>query len=167
MSVPKRALAPCLGLIVLFAATPAGAAPDVVCSPFVHYTRLVGDMANDNTCSDDDIQSAIDHIVCPNTTIYVVQTPTHMYTGEHLLIQDQSFTMVGSSASTCAQSVGTQGASTLDSADATTSGPNVTISGAGHSGDSVVSIHGNSNITLQGFVITGGRSDKDQFGGGI
>lgn len=167
MSIRAATIQACCAA-ALFTAVPAPgvAATNVVCSPFVRYTRLVGDTAADKDCTDDDIQSAIDHIICPNTTIYVVETPDHHYTAEHLLIQDLSLTILGSSASTCSQAVGTQGAAT-PGPDATAAAPAVTISGSGHSGDSVVSIHGNSNVTLQSVVISGGRSDKNQFGGGI
>ena len=170
MSLPARTATVricCAAALFAAAPMPSFAVTDVVCSPFIAYTRLVGDTATDKDCTDDDIQSAIDHIVCPNTTIYVVQTPSHRYSAEHLLIQDLSLTILGSSAGTCAQAVGTQGAAAPAGTNATSGTPAVTISGAGHSGDSVVSIHGNSHVTLQSLVITGGRSDKDQFGGGI
>lgn len=135
-----------------------------VCNPLVPAKRVVGDTATDHNCTDNDIQSAINNTVCPNTTIYI--TGEHLYKSQHLLIQDKSLTLAGTTFPTCSMSIGTQGADSPDASGASTS-PVITISGAGHTGDSVVSIHGNSQVTLQYLDITGGASDANQFGGGI
>ena len=45
--------------------------------------------------------------------------------------------------------------------------PQETISGNGHSGDSVITIRGAGNVTLQYLTITGGRDAADGAGGGV
>jgi hypothetical protein len=132
---------------------------NAICSPLINYERVVGDTANDKNCTDNDIQSAINNAVCPNTTIYI--TGEHLYKSQHLLIQDKSLSLVGTSSATCNIGVGN------NLLDTTPTAPLITLSGAGHSGDSVISIHGNSHVTLQYLEVTGGASDTDQFGGGV
>jgi hypothetical protein len=148
--------------VSLAAVAGASSTAHAFCNPNVNYQRIVG-AVGDADCTDNTIQSAIDHVICPNTTIYVTQPPPgQSYSAQHLLIQDLSLSIVGSSSATCG--VGNQRPVAAGSAPTT---PVITISGAGHSGDSVISIHGNSNVTLQYLDITSGASDQDQYGGGI
>jgi hypothetical protein len=141
------------------------AAMDIPCSPFLTYTRAVGDMASDDTCTDNDIAAAIQNTVCPNTTIYVIaQHGSSTYAAQHLLIQDKALSIVGSSASTCNVAIGNNGAA--NSRAAIPTAPVITISGSGHTGSSVISIQ-DSNVTLKYLEISGGQSNFDQYGGGI
>lgn len=133
------------------------------CSPLITYRRVVGDTATDTKCTDNTVQDAICNVRCPNTTIYITQE--HAYAAQHLFIQDKSLSLVGTSLNTCSLG-GTAGAAVPDASGAPTA-PVITLSGAGHSGDSVVSIHGDSTVTLQYLTITAGASDRDQYGGGI
>ena len=141
------------GSVTAFVAGDASA----VCNPSLTYKRVVGDTASDKNCTDNDIQSAINNATCPNTTIFI--TGEHLYRSQHLLIQGQSLSLVGTSAANCSLSIGGQRPAEVDDTSL------ITISGAGHTGDSVVSIHGNSNVTLQNLEITAGTSKSDQFGG--
>lgn len=133
-----------------------------VCSPFLTYKRVVGDTASDKNCTDNTIQDAIDNTTCPNTTIYI--TSEHKYLAQHLLIEGKTLSLVGTDSPTCSIGPGNQRPDEVEDTPLT---PLITLSGAGHSGDSVISIQDNSNVTLQFLTITGGASDKDQFGGGI
>ncbi|MGH8040438.1 MAG: hypothetical protein ACREPN_00140 [Rudaea sp.] len=148
----------CLPL-AMFVPTLAHAAQDGLCSIFP-TTYIVGDKNSDSACTHNDIQSAINAVACPNTTIYVTQG--HLYHGQHLLIQDTSVDIEGTNASDCTDFVNAGGNN-----QPPPTVPAITISGTGHSGDSVISIHGVSNVTLKYLHISEGRSDTDQFGGGI
>lgn len=163
MSMLARTVAFCIfGSVALFIATtprPAAAATDVVCSPFVPHTRVVGNKAVDTSCDDDSIQSAIDNTVCPNTTIYL--TAEHSFTGQHVTIQNKSLTIFGSTATSCSGGgIGAAGAQT-----AAPTAPVTTIAGDGS--QSVFDISGTSNVTFQYVEITGGGGGADSHGGGI
>lgn len=129
------------------------------CSPFMPHVRTVGNKAGDSSCDDATLQAAIDNTVCPNTTIYV--TDEQAYTAQALTIQDKSLSIVGSSATSCANVGSTGGSGTPPTA------PLITISGAGNGGHSVITIGGTSNVTLQYVEITGGSGDANSHGGGI
>ncbi|MEO6689683.1 MAG: hypothetical protein ABIS07_02170 [Dokdonella sp.] len=124
-----------------------------VCTPGDSYIRYVGDTATDAECTDNDIQSAINNTQCPNTTIVI--TPEHTYTAQHLDIGGKSLTLKG-----------TANACGLFFEPPPPTAPLITISGAGHSGDSVLYIHGASNVTLQYLKIRDG-SNASGHGGGI
>ncbi len=130
-----------------------------ICLP-IAYNRYVGNTATDAACTDDSIQAAINNSVCP-TTIYV--TKQRAWTAQHLDINNKNVTIVGTSAScgppTCSGTCPEPPTS-----------PQVTISGAGHSGDSVIWIHGNSNVTLKWLAIKNGNNVNGAnitYGGGI
>ena len=154
--------------VVLFAAftsvasPPVFAATEVVCSPFIPHTRAVGNTASDIHCTDDTIQAAIDNTVCPNTTIFL--TAERTYSTQHLNIQNKSLSLVGTSATSCA-GIGTTG---VDASDTTIpTAPITTIRGAGNGGNSVITIGGASNVTLQFVEITAGSVNSDGHGGGV
>ena len=90
--------------------------------------RYVGDTASNSECTDDDIQSAIDHVDCPNSLIVI--TGDHTYTAQHLDINGKSVTLKG-----------TDNPCGLFLEPPPPTSPRITISGAGHSGDSVLYIH--------------------------
>lgn len=123
------------------------------CVPGGAYIRYVGDTASDAQCTDNDIQSAIDNTECPNTVIVI--TGEHTYTAQHLDINGKSLTLKATECS-CG----------LCFEPPPPTSPLITISGAGHSGDSVLYIHGTSNVTLQYLSIEGG-SNLTGYGGGI
>ena len=130
-----------------------------ICPPGVAFFRYVGNKASDAQCTDDTIQSAIDAVVCPATTIVVTRERT--WSGQHLTINNKTFTLAGSTGA-CG-TIGTAAASP----SAVPTAPVVTLSGAGNSGHSVIDITGNSNITLQYLEITGGSGGSGSHGGGI
>lgn len=115
--------------------------------------RYVGDTASNSECTDDDIQSAIDHVDCPNSLIVI--TGDHTYTAQHLDINGKSVTLKG-----------TDNPCGLFLEPPPPTSPRITISGAGHSGDSVFYIHGNSDVTLQYLSIESGNN-LGGYGGGI
>jgi len=115
--------------------------------------RYVGDTASNSECTDDDIQSAIDHVDCPNSLIVI--TGDHTYTAQHLDINGKSVTLKG-----------TDNPCGLFLEPPPPTSPRITISGAGHSGDSVLYIHGNSDVTLQYLSIESGNN-LGGYGGGI
>ena len=123
------------------------------CVPGSAYVRYVGDTTSDNQCTDNDIQSAIDNTECPNTTIVI--TAEHTYTAQHLDIDGKNVILKGT-ANPCG----------LFLEPPPPTAPLITISGAGHSGDSVLYIHGASDVTLQYLSIEGG-SNPGGYGGGI
>lgn len=125
------------------------------CVPGGSYVRYVGDTTSDTQCTDNDIQSAINNTQCPNTTIFI--TDEHTYTAQHLDIDGKSVALIGKAA-------GVGCGLFFEPPPPTT--PLISISGVGHSGDSVLYIHGNSNVTLQYLTIEGG-TNLTGYGGGI
>jgi hypothetical protein len=148
-------------LLCAFGAWPAAQA---ACAPGKQYYRYVGDKTSDTQCTDDDIPSAIKNATCPGTII--VLTSEHTYTAQHLEIDGKSLTLTAS-----AGACGPPGACDGDGCEEPTpTAPLITISGSGHSGDSVLWIHGNSNVTLRYLTISDGnnfRGDTSTYGGGI
>jgi len=138
-------------LVLASCACDAGA---VVCLPEIAYYRYVGDTASDAQCTDNDIQAAINNMVCPNTVIVI--TGEHTYTAQHLDIGSKDITLQGS-----ADNCGPPGLCDGSCPGPPTT-PLITISGSGHSGDSVLYIHGNSHVTLRYLTIR----DGDNFNGG-
>jgi hypothetical protein len=132
------------------------------CLPDVPHYRYVGDMDSDAQCTDNDIQSAINHATCPATTI--VLTSEHTYTAQHLEIDGKSLTLTATTLG-----CGPPGLCDGD-CPSTPTAPLITISGSGHSGDSVLWIHGNSNVTLRYLTISDGNNldgANPTYGGGI
>ncbi len=146
-------------IVVAVGSSTAATAAYGLCSIF-GGTFIVGDKSSDSACTHNDIQSAINAVVCPNTTIFVTQG--HLYQGQHLLIDNSDVDIEGTSASDCTGFVNSGGKNQPPPTH-----PVITISGTGHSGDSVISIQGHSNVTLKYLQISDGRSDTDQFGGGV
>lgn len=147
MSVFARIAVPLAGLLALDAQALA------TCVPGGAYVRYVGDTASDHQCTDDSIQAAIDNTQCPNTTIVI--TGEHTYTAQHLDIGGKNVTLKG-----------TDNGCGLFLEPPPPTSPRITISGTGHSGDSVLHIHGASDVTLQYLSIEGGNN-LGGYGGGI
>lgn len=129
------------------------------CLP-IFYTQYVGNTAIDNQCTHNDIQSAINASNCP-TTIYV--SNERAWTSQHLDINNKNVTIVGRSGG-CGQQACDGGGCIVPTT------PEVIIDGAGHSGDSVMYIHGNSNVILKSLDIRNGyniNGSANTYGGGI
>lgn len=129
-----------------------------ICVPGIAHYRYVGDMASDAKCTDNDIQTAIDNATCPGTTIVI--TREHTYTAQALQITGNSLTLTGvgdgvacgSNPIICDPDIGCTG-----NPPPTT--PLVTLDGTGNNngqGGRVLSIGGNSNVTLRYLEIKGG-----------
>jgi hypothetical protein len=151
---------------LLLATQFAASAAHAFCSPFGGLVRAVGDVASDSNCTDNDIQSAIDAIAqsttqCPAT---INVTREHTYTAQHLTISNtgKTINIVGQGDGVACST----GPSICIGGPCYTS-PQVTISGSGHSGDSVLHIDGNNNVTLQFLSISFGSLASNQGGGGI
>lgn len=139
----------------------AGSCAQAACPPGLAQYRYVGP-SSDSRCTDTTIQAAIDNVTCPDAVVVVAHGAT--FTGQHLDIDNKSLSLVGSS-----QECGPPGACTDDCPPPPTA-PVATISGSGHSGDSVVWIHGASNVTLRYLTIRDGSNLHGAdvtFGGGI
>lgn len=153
------------GILLMVSHLVAGTA-HAFCSPFGGLVRAVGDVASDSNCTDNDIQSAIDAIAqsstqCPAT---INVTREHTYTAQHLTISN-----TGKSIHIVGQGDGVRcstGVSFCIGGPCYTS-PQVTISGSGHSGDSVLHIDGYNNVTLQYLTVSFGDLASNQGGGGI
>ncbi|MBL0162721.1 MAG: hypothetical protein IPP82_03450 [Xanthomonadales bacterium] len=143
-------------LLVQLLVGPAIAIAD--CLP-IAYTRYVGNTTTDNQCTDNDIQSAINNSACP-TTIYV--SNERAWTAQHLDINNKNLSIVGRT--------GSCGPVTCDGGCAVPTAPVVVVDGAGHTGDSVMYIHGTSNVTLKYLDIKNGTNINgaaNTYGGGI
>src|SRR5450432_3548913 len=137
-----------------------------ICSPLPHFLA-VGNTSSDSRCGYDTIQDAIDNVVCPDTTIVI--TGERAYTAQHLTINNKSMTLSGlAPGASCAGTppvICPPGIVCMNPPPPTT--PQVIISGAGFAGPSVLTITGNSSVTLQYLEITGGKRSADFTGGGI
>ncbi len=139
------------------------AATDVVCSPFVPHTIVVGDKVHDASCDAQTIQEAVTSTVCPNTTVYLTAEET--YSGQHVTIQGKSLSIVGSTATTCAGAA----TGTIDAPASVPTAPLTTISGNGSQSVFDISDNGStgSTVTFRYVEITGGGGDSNSHGGGI
>ena len=150
-----------LAAVMLMAAVAPACANPAACLPGMSHYRYVGDMASDPQCTDNDIQSAINSAPCPNTNIVI--TGEHTYTAQHLEIAGKSLTLTGTA-------LGCGPPGVCDGTCPTPTAPVITISGSGHSGDSVLYIHGTSNVTLKYLTIRDGYNfvgNTVTYGGGI
>jgi hypothetical protein len=122
-------------------------------------------VGGDNQCDYATIQAAISAVSTTATCApNIVITSEIAWTAQHLSINNRSLNLIGSS-SGCGVG-GTTGISAVgDVPDQAIPGPKVTISGAGQTSASVISITGNSNVTLKFLQISGGN--RAGFGGGI
>jgi hypothetical protein len=116
----------------------------------------VGNTATDSSCNYGSIQAAITAATCPAGT-RIILNQSGNYTNQHLTITDKNITLVGR--------VNTSKCNTLVAVCGITLpcpvGPLQTITG--NSG-AVITVRGNSNVTLSHLTITGGHGDN---GGGI
>lgn len=133
----------------------ASAQTAAIC-PINGLTRYVGNTATDASCTDNDIQSAINN-ASPTCSTTIVITQEHTWTGLALDLHDKSITLRGASTScnpfvVCDPAIGCSGGgSTLP-----------TLQGNGSA--SVLNIHGNSNVALQKLTLQGGGGT---YGGGV
>ncbi|MEP6940157.1 MAG: discoidin domain-containing protein [Rudaea sp.] len=127
------------------------AAAVAACTTPQDFILQVGDVSKDRACRFSDIQKAIDAATCPGSTILI--TPSLNYTAQHLNIKSKDLLLYG-------------GVKCSD-APSSTPGPQVAISGAGQTSNSVVNITGTSNVVMQNLFITGGNLGADKLGGGI
>lgn len=141
---------------LVFATTNAHA-----CSATAQDVLFVGNTATDSACNYNTIQGAINAATCrAGTKIYV--TGELSYTAQHLGISNKNITLIGS-----APSAHCGGLSVVCGIIfPCPTNPLETISGSGHSGDSVITIRGASIVTLQYLTISDGQ-DSGGSGGGI
>lgn len=145
-------------VLFLLASGPAFA----VCMPTHAYEVYVGDTASDSACTYNSIQAALDATYTCPTTVRI--TRQHLYTSQHLSVSDKNLTLQGEADGvTCYQLANCipQGGCHPD-----TSQPLVTIDGSNTAG-SVLTITGNSNITLRDLTIEHGVAGSSGSGGGI
>ncbi len=133
------------------------------CSPAVPPpTFYVG---SDNQCDYATIQAAISAVSTTATCApNIVITNEISWTAQHLNIDNRSLNLIGSS-SGCGVGGTTSAPGADDLAGQAFPQPKVTISGAGQTSASVITITGNSNVTLKFLQISGGN--RAGFGGGI
>ena len=123
------------------------------CLPIAHYI-YVGNTVSDPGCNADDIQSAINAVVCPNTSVVV--TSERSYTSQALMVTNKSFTLSGTTGAcgapiSCDPTLGCGGGG----------GP-VILHGNG--GSPVLYVYGASSVTVENIELTGGGGSQ---GGGI
>lgn len=158
MSIDVRACTPLRLLIIWFT---LGTSHAYACTATQQDLLYVGDKSTDAACDYNTIQEAITAATCPaGTKIYI--TDEYMYTAQHLGISNQNVTLIGRApgahcglALACGPII------------ACPTVPQETISGSGHTGDSVITIRGASNVTLQYLTISNGHDAADGSGGGI
>ncbi len=147
-----------LGLLALLVATDVGAA----CGPIQLPPELyVGNMGSDAACTQNTIQAAIDAATCSyGTNIYVTSELT--YASQSLHISGKNVTLIGRVPGDVCGPVGIcdPGLGCVQPPV----GPRATISG--YNGAAVLTITGNSNVTLRFLDLRGGHQASGS-GGGI
>lgn len=153
-------------LIIAGACLLGGNQAHASCSPTVPPPTIY--VGSDNKCDYATIQAAIDSVSTTATCApNIVISAEHAWTAQQLTITNRSLSLIGT-AGNCGVGGTTGITGAIDLPAATLTSPQVTISGAGHTGDSVISINGNSNVTLQYLEISGGNeNDSGSHGGGI
>lgn len=152
MSNPISRIRRALAALVLFSANALA-----ICQPVAHYI-YVGTGAQCDTAS---IQTAIDNVVCPSTTVVVSTSNGETYTGQHIAIANKSLAISGS-AGIC-----DPGPVVCDSTDGCGGGPPARIAIGGNGVDPVFSVSGNGYVTLANLDISGGKgADNSLIGGG-
>jgi predicted outer membrane repeat protein len=161
---------PSAWVLLAFAAFLAGASgiTHAACSSFQPPPELyVGDKASDSACTQDNIQDAIDAATCPyGTNIYV--TREHTYTLQHLNIDNRHVTLIarGDQESCGTTPIICTGTCVSPPPIVT---PLVALRGNDnqlhHAGTPVITITGNSDVTLRYFDISGGLTTSN--GGAI
>jgi hypothetical protein len=132
------------------------------CSATQQDVFLVGNKAIDSACNYDTIQDAINASTCSaGTKIYL--TAERTYTAQHLGISNKNISLVGRGATSRCDSQSVACGILVPCP----TNPLQTISGHGHTGDSVITIRGASNVTLQYLTISDGKDASDGSGGGI
>ncbi len=132
------------------------------CSATAQDVLFVGNTTTDSACNYNTIQGAINAATCSTgTRIYVTRELS--YTAQHLSISNKNITLIGS-----APSAHCGGLSVVCGIlFPCPTNPFETISGSGHSGDSVITIRGSSNVTLQYLTISDGHDSDSGSGGGV
>ena len=107
----------------------------------------------DSNCDYNSLGDAFENLA--DNTSNTIQLSSGTYSGEHGTIDGRTVTIIGSYAN-CSAATPTSGAAYS------------IISGAGHNGDSVISIKGTSHVTLQNIAVEHGNENSgDGHGGGI
>ncbi len=148
--------------LLLIAYLSLGAVNAHACTATAQDVFLVGNTTTDAACNYNTIQAAINAATCPaGTRIYL--TSEVAYTAQHLAISNKNVSLIGrKSGTTC-------GALTIACGlmFPCPTAPLETISGSGHSGDSVITIRGASNVTIQYLTVSDGHDSSSGSGGGI
>ncbi|QBB72079.1 hypothetical protein ELE36_17845 [Pseudolysobacter antarcticus] len=132
------------------------------CSATAQDVLFVGNTTSDSACNYNTIQGAINAATCPvGTKIFVTSELT--YTAQHLSISNKNITLIGSAPTAHCNSLSLVCGILFPCP----TNPLETISGSGHSGDSVITIRGASNVTLQYLTISDGHDSDSGSGGGI
>lgn len=129
----------------------------------IKQSIYVGDTSN-SQCYSSSIQAAIDHVTCPGSSVYITTQnyPTNSYTSQALTISGKQLNLVGTADLDCGGNPINHSPTPGNAPQATP--PTITLSGDS-SGDSVIHIDGDSHLTLQNLIITGGHVSNS--GGGI
>jgi len=132
------------------------------CSATAQDVFLVGNTASDAACNYSTVQAAINAATCPaGTRIYL--TSEVSYTAQHLAISNKNVSLIGRASGTACGALSVACGQMFPCPTA----PLETISGSGHSGDSVITIRGASNVTIQYLTVSDGQDSSSGSGGGI
>ncbi len=154
-------------LVMCYLGVPAAYAGCVIGVP--HPTIYVG-AVGDSKCNYTTIQAAITSVstsaTCP-PNIVISNKANNAAWNEALTITDRSLALIGSANSCSVNNTGpVSGAPDAPTAPAAVTTPQAIISGAGLNAP-VITISGNSNVSVQNLEITGGDIGQTLEGGGI
>jgi len=160
--VYKYLLSGLVFIALLVGATGAAA----VCSSGTYYQVFVGDKVNHSSCTYNSIQDALNATYLCAYTIRV--TREHTYTSQHLTLNGTTkpLTLQGEADGVTCDQLAHCPSTDLTHCHAPTTQPLVTIDGSNTAG-SVLTITGNSTLTLRDLTITRGSADASAGGGGI
>lgn len=139
--------------IVLLAAT--GHAYATICTPVQHYIYV----GSGGKCQTTDIQTAINAVVCPGTTVVVSNSLGETYTNQHIQLNGVSATIAGSTAAcnappvVCDPNIGCSG------------GPPATVAISGDGVNPVFYVNGGGYVGFANLVISGGKGADNTLSG--
>lgn len=136
----------------------------VVCPP-IAPTVYVGDIAHDANCTYGSIAEALTGIGTNTCHVNIVVNAS--YTNQHIDIQDKNVSIIGSALACGTPPPVCTDPTACGSSPSVPTAPVHSLSATGNGGDSVFTIHGASNVTIENLLIKDAQLGSGSHGGGI
>ncbi len=127
-----------------------------ICTPVQHYIYV----GNGPLCQTTSIQTAINNVVCPDTSVVVSNNLGETYTNQHIQLNGVSATIAGSTAACNAPPV------VCDPNIGCSSGPPGKVAISGDGANPVFYVNGGGYVGFANLVISGGKGADNTLSGG-